>query len=527
MQKPSGDYTVRGCDHGDVQFRDLRDFRNDTDATYLRNLETLCSALNPTQYSSRRLETGIVKPTIFLGLRYTLGCPAMFPLDIMHLADLNDTDLFVSLWQGKIKWYGDDNPSGWEWVVLTSKMWDLHGESITLCTAYLPVSFGRAPRNPAQKINSGYKAWEYCIWFYGLGPTLLRNILPEKYWRNYCQLVRGLRLAKQYSLTHDEVNKANRMLSFFVKDFERLYVQRNPNRIHFVRQSIHILTHLAPEIFRVGPLTCYAQWVMETLIGNLGLEIGSLVDPYTNISNCGVLRAQLVAMYSLLPEIVPVPEKLLRTLPMHALDLGDSYAFLPRRDSIECEITTSEAKALKTYWIKKKWPNAGGFHNCLRRHGKLLLPNDQKVRSVWNESLSDRANRRRATIAKFLDDEGTTQYGEVQYFFALRFGDECYPLAMVSIFSNPDQDLLEKSYGTVHMCYYQGQDALQVIGVKKIKALVAMVPDFQISGDKVIAEDNKFFLVKKPSLQGQEFFGLDDLGEQDDDDNDDMVMNEL
>ncbi|KAK1234064.1 hypothetical protein PQX77_002739 [Marasmius sp. AFHP31] len=437
--------------------------------------------------------------------------------------DLNETDTFVSLWQGKIKCYGRDSKDSWDWVVLTGKCWELHGEAVARCVPFLPVSFGRAPRDPAQKINSGYKAWEYCIWFYELGPALLRGILPEKYWRNYCQLVRGLRIAKQYSITYEEAIECNNMLCEFVHDFEDLYVQRNPDRIHFVRQSIHVLPHLIPETFRVGPLTCYAQWVMETIIGNLGSEIGSLVDPFTNIENLGVLRAQLIALYAILPEVAPPQERLTRHVSRFAYDLGNGYSFLPKKDRISRKITSSEAAALDVLWRAKKWPNSGKFCNYIRRRGKLLLPNGQKVRSVWNEELSSRDDRRRATIVKF-EHDGRIRYGEVHYFFLLRFGVSIgYPLAMVSVFSEPDQDLLKRSHGTVHLCNYEGHAAMMVIGVKEIKALVAMVPDFQISeeDEMVFAPDNRYFLVEKPSIQGQEFCGLGDLalGQEDDDDN--------
>ncbi|KAK1219476.1 hypothetical protein PQX77_017806 [Marasmius sp. AFHP31] len=268
---------------------------------------------------------------------------------------------------------------------------------------------------------------------------------------------------------------------------------------------------------------------METIIGNLGSRIGSLVDPFTNIENLGVLRAQLIALCAILPEVAPPQERLTRHISRFAYDLGDGYLFLPKKDRTSRKITSSEATALDVVWRAKKWPNTGKFCNYIRRRGKLLLPNGQKVRSVWNEDLSSRDDRRRATIVKF-EQDGKTRYGEVHYFFLLQFGVSVrYPLAMVSVFSDPDSDLLKRSHGTVHLCDYGGQAAMIVIGVKQIKALVAMVPDFQISVDDEIvsAPANRYFLVEKPSIQGQEFCSLGDLslGREDDDD-DEMDENE-
>ncbi|KAK1234541.1 hypothetical protein PQX77_002255, partial [Marasmius sp. AFHP31] len=316
MQKPSNGYAIEGASHPNISFESLAQFRQVTPQVYSENLDKLCSSSNHSQYIANCLETGLVKPSILLGIPLTINSPGMFLVDIMHLLDLNDPDLFISLWQGKLKSYGaDSSRDNWDWAVLRGETWTQHGEMVARCTPFLPISFGRAPRDPAEKINSGYKVWEFSIWLYGLGPALLRNILPDAYWRNYCMLVRGIRLAKQYSISYDEMKELHRLLLTFVQDFKTLYVQRNPDRIHFVRQSIHVLTHLGPEIFRVGPLTCYAQWVMETLIGNLGQEIGSLVDPFTNIANCGVLRAQMVALYSLLLELVPPAARLSQNLP--------------------------------------------------------------------------------------------------------------------------------------------------------------------------------------------------------------------
>jgi hypothetical protein len=64
------------------------------------------------------------------------------------------------------------------------------------------------------------------------------------------------------------------------------------SRIHFVRQSIHLLTHIASEMFHVGPLACYAQWTLETAIGNLGREIHQDHNMFANLAQHVVLHAQ-------------------------------------------------------------------------------------------------------------------------------------------------------------------------------------------------------------------------------------------
>jgi hypothetical protein len=50
----------------------------------------------------------------------------------------------------------------------------------------------------------------------------------------------------QHHIEIEDLKSAHLALLEFVNEFELLYYQRRPERIHFVHQSIHALTHLAP-----------------------------------------------------------------------------------------------------------------------------------------------------------------------------------------------------------------------------------------------------------------------------------------
>ena len=233
MLKPNN-YNVGGCTHDDVTFLDLKMYRQNVSLRYHNNINQLLHAQNPTQYRDHRLETGLVKQTIFSGLRDSLGIPNMFPLDIMHLINLNDPDLFLSLWRGTLKTYAPDKIDNWDWRVLAGKVWEAHGKTVALATPFIPSSFGRVPRNPAEKINSGYKAWEFQIYLFGLGPALLRHILPKKYWINYCRYVSGIRILQQWTIYPEDLQRGHKLLCEFEKEFEELYYQRREDHIHFV-----------------------------------------------------------------------------------------------------------------------------------------------------------------------------------------------------------------------------------------------------------------------------------------------------
>jgi len=146
----------------------------------------------------------------------------------MHLVSLNIPDLLVSLWCGTIDGDKDDRRL-WDFAVLRGTIWKDHRIDVTSMTPYLPGSFDCPPRNPAEKINSGYKAWEYLMYIYGLGPGLFYHILPKPYWRNLCRLVRGIRIAYQYKISMMSLKQAHQFFLDFILEFENLYYQQRRN----------------------------------------------------------------------------------------------------------------------------------------------------------------------------------------------------------------------------------------------------------------------------------------------------------
>jgi hypothetical protein len=397
MQKPNN-YRIAGCDHLDVTFAQLHEFQQGCADRYKDNLEYLLAAQNPTQYNARRLATGLCKQTIFSGLRQCLGIPNIFVMDLMHLTALNDPDLLLGLWRGTVKCYGTDTKDSWDWKVLVGKVWETHGKTVEMAKPYLPSSFGRVPRNPAEKINTSYKAWEYLLYLFGLGPALLRSILPERYWLNFCKLTRGIQLLYQLEISVDHLKEGHKLLCEFHQEFEDFYIRRLPEWIHFLHHSVHLLTHIAPETIRAGPLACYAQWTMETAIGNLGEEIRQDRDPYANIAQRGLLRAQTNSLLAMMPDILIQGDKP-GTLPRGSKDLGSGYVLLRACQPTAVDISDREATAIMVLWDAKGWPNCDRWPCAVRRWARLRLPNGQIVRSRWMESRSLR-ELRRTTVAK-------------------------------------------------------------------------------------------------------------------------------
>ena len=94
LLKPSPPYNVEGCNHNDPNLDDRNIFMPSVEK-YQEKLRRLVSSRNETNYKANRLETGIFKPILFLGLEEThcLPIPLCFGSDIMHHSGLNLPDL--------------------------------------------------------------------------------------------------------------------------------------------------------------------------------------------------------------------------------------------------------------------------------------------------------------------------------------------------------------------------------------------------------------------------------------------------
>ena len=131
-------------------------------------------------------------------------------------------------------------------------------------------------------------------------------------------------------------------------------------RIHFVQQSIHLLTHMGPETFRISPLACYAQWTLETAIGNLGREIRQDMDLFANLTQQAVMRAQVNSLYARFPRIeFEVGRQSSQS--SHRCEFEPGFLFLPRCEECPSPLSEDELSAFKIYWGKQEWPNADAW----------------------------------------------------------------------------------------------------------------------------------------------------------------------
>ena len=368
---------------------------------YAENLKILESSQNATTYARNRLNTGIVKPTIFSGLPRFPGVPRGFPIDVMHLICLNLAQLTLDLLRGTMPCDGTDDRNTWDFAIFYNNpaLWREHGTQVAAAARYLPGSFDRPPRNPAEKINSGFKAWEYNLYVYGLMPALLRPILPTQYYRHFCLLVFAARIVSQRKVSTSQLAEAHLAQHAYYTQFEQLYYQGRVDRLHFVRPSVHLFSHTARETERAGPHPCFSQWTIENYIGNITREIRQDVTPYANVSERALRRAQGSALQAMYPEFdtAPPPSRHSRPIPGH-----EDFILLHPVDKTSRYMTSSESNALLKHLRAAGSVHAEGWRPHVVRWGRLRLPNQQIARSAWREAYAEEQGKtpRRARMVK-------------------------------------------------------------------------------------------------------------------------------
>jgi hypothetical protein len=381
---------VPKCAHGDIDPADVADW-DVSDEDYLANLSELLSSRTQTAYKAIRLKTGLVKPSIFLGFpaSHTLGIPGIFTIDMMHLPALNIPDLMLKLWRGTLEHAPGDDPRNWPWAEFLRDLasWRAHGAEIGDARPFFPTWFERAPRNPAEKLTSGYKAWEFLHYMFGMGPAVFRSRLPEEYWTHYCKLVRAIQIHIQRTISKKELQEATDLINKFADEFETLYVQRASGRIPFVRPWLHTLLHLANEVMRVGPSCYYTQWTLERAIGFLTADIRlhSEAGAYANLAHIAMRRSQINALSAMIPDLLPPTHP----LPYGAIDLKDGYSLHRARDTTARPVSDPEALAIQRFMVDTSGEAEGARWSdpSIFRWARLALPNGSIARSAWKETL--------------------------------------------------------------------------------------------------------------------------------------------
>lgn len=214
----------------------------------------------------------------------------------------------------------------------------------------------------------------------------------------------------------------------------------------------------------------------------------------------------------MMPDLAPTNPP----FPMTAIDLGDGYILMHKRDPWPMVPREPGAGAIFQYLGHQR-------HNIkIRRWAQVCLLNGQIARTAWREAECPPEKVRPAwhvkvfihpviicvsLISSKIAIKGITWVAEVLYFTRLPAeagiddnNNQIWvwkDIAMIMIFSLPDNDLLDLFYHTVSSCRHE-EDNICVIDIKSILGVVGMVPHKPtlLSG---VTED-RYFMVEKLGL---------------------------
>ncbi|KIY61116.1 hypothetical protein CYLTODRAFT_363263, partial [Cylindrobasidium torrendii FP15055 ss-10] len=400
MLKPENlDHIPNSC-HPDYDINNLPP--QSTPEAYQEALKKVLASTTNAEYNKNRTATGITKPSLFAALPRATPMPRLFPSHCMHRDFLNYPQLQILLFRGKISHNASDKPEQWLWAVLTGNVWEKHGALVAKWGQKLPLYVApHPPRNPVHKINSGYKACEYQAWLYILAPGFLYTLLPHPYFSNLCQFIQGAKITHSFTATNDDLREAQQCLLSAVAGFETLYYGRKLERLHFVCQSIHSHVHTPLEQVYAGCSAAIAQWTIERTIGIIESLFRQHSAPYAHLSAIAVRLAQVGTLHALNPGLKSDREG---HLPRGASNLGNGYAVLAPRQGQCVEVTAEETRAIQEYSVETGEDIGMMMEDVVsvERRGGLQLPNGQRVRTKWKETLraQDIACRRYVQVGR-------------------------------------------------------------------------------------------------------------------------------
>lgn len=148
------------------------------------------------------------------------------------------------------------------------------------------MSIVRKPRSLSQRSN--YKASEYRSMLLYYLPVCLPGFLPNVYVKHVRIFSAAIYILLQKTITSEEVDRAEQMLDLFVKQHQELFGEQNMVMV------VHLLTHLAESVRRLGPLWSHSAFPFERNNGCLLKLANGTTDVLHQISSKYCLAKSLI-----------------------------------------------------------------------------------------------------------------------------------------------------------------------------------------------------------------------------------------
>ncbi|KAJ7480049.1 hypothetical protein B0H11DRAFT_1725244 [Mycena galericulata] len=428
----------------------------------------------------------------------------------MHLFWENLIKNLILHWTGEFKGLnsGDEN------YELENAVWEAIASRTASASNTIPSAYGsRVPNISKDRSQVSAEMWSF--WTLYLGPVLLRRRFhDEKYYTHFVDLVRLLNICLQFEITDAEIERVRVGLIDWVRVYEDIYFQYDPERLSACPLTIHALLHVADGIKFAGPVWCYWAFPMERFCGTIQpgirsrrfpwasmdryiLEIAQLtqIKAIYNVGQVLSLRdppAEIVGSFSdpLYPSCILLPPKSPSLRP-DAGQLRSIAAALSTRTGAKMpQVNKALKDAIIEEWGKVRRIDSDEGDTMKSCSLGSITEDARDATYVRYEMLVDKFAQRRNTLAQY---ELRTFYGQLTHIYRVHFPAACpaleidqpttYILAAIRVcVMVPD----ERQLHGIDIHFYARRGALDVIDITSVQSLVGRVQD--ASGDWAIID---------------------------------------
>lgn len=203
-----------------------------------------------------------------LGLeKLNIGCVSQFPLDYMHCILLGVMKQLLTLWI-KVK----RRPFS-----LASCQVNAISEKLILLCPQITSEFQRKPRSLDD--FERFKATELRLFLLYLGPLVLKNGLPKRFYDHFIKFHFAVRILCDPNDCYQNNELAKQLLIDFVNEFFELYGE------HTITFNVHNLIHIADDVKNLGHLDNYSAFKFENYMQILKKRIRKGTQPLKQLIN--------------------------------------------------------------------------------------------------------------------------------------------------------------------------------------------------------------------------------------------------
>lgn len=111
--------------------------------------------------------------------------------------------------------------------------------------------------------------------------------------------------------------------------------------------------------------------------------------------------------------------------------------------------------------------------------------------------------------------DNQTLLGEVLFFALIDVNESILPIAVLSQYGQPNQELLDASSKTYWTAQHLRENGIRVVDIKKLISVVMMAPDKQYAKTHNDGTGNdRWYLMQKPGLLLSQHIGMQEADEE-------------